>query len=118
QPPAALCPGEPGERDPDWRVDAMVEALDAELGRFLAELRATSPDALVFVIGDNGSDPTARASTLDASRGKSTMFEGGLHVPLVVAGPGVVAGECAALVSSTDLYATLLQLAAEPSAAE
>lgn len=126
-PPVALCPSpvdcrerycRPDAHDPASRVEAMVEALDTELGRLLAELRAHASDALVFLIGDNGSDPTARGEGEPNDRGKATLYEGGVHVPLIVAGPGVVRGECPALVSSTDLYATLAELAGISAPAE
>lgn len=124
QPPAELCPSavDCPERacgadapDPARRVAAMVEALDTELGRLLSELRAHDPNTIVFVIGDNGSDSSAdRAndeSGTEANREKATLFEGGVRVPLIAAGPGVIPGECPALVSSTDLYATIAELA-------
>lgn len=41
-----------------------------------------------------------------------------MRVPLIVAGPGIVPGESPALVNSTDLYATILELAGRRSAAE
>ena len=49
-----------------------------------------------------------------ASRAKGTVFEGGINVPLIVAGPAVKgkARECDALVSITDLFATTLELCA------
>jgi arylsulfatase A-like enzyme len=126
-PPPELCPSRldcparscrPDARDPLRRVEAMVEALDTELGRFLAELRAHDPNTVVFVIGDNGSDPSARPADEEDNPEKGSLFEGGLHVPLIAAGPGVVRGECSALVSSTDLYATLAELAGVPAPAE
>ena len=128
RPPDGLCPLRvdcPGRRcgaeslAPGERVEAMVEALDTELGRLLGELRSLAGDTLVFVIGDNGSDATARGGVEGAEpRGKTTMFEGGLRVPLIAAGPGIVTGECAALVSSTDLFATIAELAGAAAGAE
>lgn len=120
QPPAALCPSQldcpersckPGAPDPARRLEAMVEALDTEFGRLLSELRAHDPNTIVFVIGDNGSDSSARSLADETNREKATLFEGGVHVPLIVAGPGVVHGTNSALVSSTDLYATMAELA-------
>jgi arylsulfatase B len=135
EPPEELCPDVACERiycrerpraGDDVRADrirAMIEALDVELGRFLAELRVHAPDTLVLVIGDNGGDhvpteddPGATAGL--AGRAKSTLYQGGVHVPLLAWGPGVVAGECDALVSSTDLYATIAELAGERVGAE
>ncbi len=120
QPPVELCPSpldcperacRPDAPDSARRVEAMVEALDTELGRFLSELRAHDANTIVFVIGDNGSDASARSAADEPNREKATLYEGGVHVPLIVAGPGVVRGTSSALVSSTDLYATIAELA-------
>jgi arylsulfatase A-like enzyme len=127
-PPDELCPRDVAcervycrekPRERAERIDAMIEALDVELGRFLAELRAHAPDTVVFVIGDNGGDEVPPEDGEDgdgtptgpAGRGKSTLYQGGVHVPLIAWGPGIVPGECDALVSSTDLYATITELA-------
>jgi arylsulfatase A-like enzyme len=49
------------------------------------------------------------------ARVKGSGYEGGINVPLIVAGPGVARGRrCAALVSLTDLYATVLELLHAP----
>lgn len=133
-PPAALTSrgGHCGQRplstwpdESDARVethDLMIEALDTELGRVLAELEQTAPDTYVFLIGDNGTPGEvidARGpGCRDRERGKGSLYESGTRVPLIVAGPGVVAGECEALVGSTDLFATLAELAGETSTAE
>ncbi|MSR64141.1 MAG: hypothetical protein EXS08_17115 [Planctomycetes bacterium] len=120
EPPRALCPdaascvqracGGPRTKDPGVLQSAMLEALDTELGRMLLDIRARDPDTYVFVIGDNGSEDAPEVEP-DEKHGKGTLFEGGLHVPLLAVGPGVVRGECAALVSSTDLFATICELA-------
>ncbi|MEE8468333.1 MAG: sulfatase-like hydrolase/transferase, partial [Planctomycetota bacterium] len=69
---------------------AMVEALDHELGRLLREM---DPEVLarttLLVVGDNGTQGVANEPPWDRQRGKGTLFEGGIHVPLIVAGAGV-----------------------------
>jgi arylsulfatase A-like enzyme len=133
RPPRKLCA--PAERCPDspcrarsltlaGRRNAMVEALDTEIGRLLAEVRARAPDTFVFVIGDNGTD-TVTSEKDEQSQwqggnrtGKGSLFESGVNVPLIVAGPGIAPGESEALISSTDLYATIAELAGAPAAAE
>ena len=97
---------------------AMLEALDAELGRLLngdAALEWTGIDpatTTVIVVGDNGSsDPLPEA----VNRGeKAQIFEGGINVPLVIAGEGVdlaaEGAESPALVHLVDLFATVLDL--------
>ncbi len=88
----------------------MVEALDTEIGRLLAE----HPEAVVIFLSDNGT-----TSKLGGEKGE--VSEGGINVPLIVRGPGVQRGVISdALVSVVDLYATVCELrgVALPSEAE
>ncbi|MEM7158522.1 MAG: sulfatase-like hydrolase/transferase [Myxococcota bacterium] len=97
-----------GATDPAEHYDAMVEALDTELGRLLAAL----PDGVdVVFLGDNGSPARTIRRPLDKKHSKGTLYEGGLHVPLCVSGPTVKGSRSEdALVSSVDLYATVAEL--------
>jgi arylsulfatase A-like enzyme len=93
--------------------DAAVEALDTEFGRLLNEL---GPErlarTLVVFLGDNGTTRAAVTWPLDPNRAKGTVYEGGIRIPLIVAGPEVAQGrECAALVNVTDLFLTLADAA-------
>ena len=92
----------------------MVESMDAELGRLLAGLgNDVRSNTNVVVIGDNGTQNDATEAPFVPGHGKGTLFEGGLRVPLVIAGPMVTATgtECRALVNSTDIFDTCLHLA-------
>ncbi len=90
-------------------VKAMAEAMDTELGRLLDTMDpAVRANTLVIFIGDNGTSHLATVAPFDPDHAKGTVYEGGLNVPLIVSGPGVVSGaECEALVSIWDLYATI-----------
>ena len=123
-PPPALCPPSGTCAAPycPWTsadeadgVNAMIESVDTELGRLLAAVRSVDPDVYVLLLGDNGTGkPGAQGplgSCFGPDRVKGSFYEGGLNVPLLVAGPDVVPGECAALVSSTDVFATVMELA-------
>lgn len=90
---------------------AMVESLDTEIGRLLATVDQIDPDAYVFFLGDNGSPVLLSKPPFTPAHAKGTLYEGGVNVPLIVRGPRVARGECAALVSVTDLFATIVQLA-------
>ncbi len=74
----------------------------------------------VFVFGDNGTPDDARPNGptgLQAPSGfwKGSTYEGGINVPLFVAGPGVTPGIVSQrLTSSVDLPATALELAGVP----
>lgn len=103
---------------PDARLyHAVVEAMDTEIGRLLDGLgdEVRERTTVVF-LGDNGTPDHAILPPLDPKRGKMSMFEGGLNVPLIVAGAGVAAPgrESAALVHVTDLFATFAGLAGVP----
>ena len=96
---------------------AMVEAMDTEIGRLLAALpAATLADTNVIVIGDNGMDPAVTVPPIDPTRVKGSLYQRGSHVPMIVTGPAVVSPgrTCAALVSAVDLFPTILELCGAP----
>lgn len=81
-----------------------VALLDAEIGALFDWLEAAelAERTHVFVLGDHG---------IAMLRHKQWCYDGGLHVPLLVAGPGIEAGVARSeLVSSIDLAATTLGL--------
>ena len=96
---------------------AMTEALDTEIGRLVAGI---APDVrartTVIVIGDNGTVwKTADPPYDQPGRGKGSLYEGGIRVPLIVTGPAVDAAGtantvCDGLIQATDVYATVLDL--------
>jgi len=91
---------------------AMVEAMDTEIGRLLLGIDpAVRARTVVIVLGDNGTPAEATTAPFLPEHAKGTVYEGGVNVPLIVAGPGVVQGaECGALVDTTDLFATIAEL--------
>jgi arylsulfatase A-like enzyme len=87
----------------------MSEAIDTIVGRVLdaVDLETT----YVFVMGDNGSPGEAVVPPFMFNQAKGSVYEGGVRVPLIIAGPGVARGEeCAELVHVTDLFATIREL--------
>lgn len=117
-PPAALhsytLAGHPDIQQPLF-VRAMVEALDTEIGRILEDL---PPNTYVFFVGDNGTAPRSLGGTDESVDAKGSIAEAGIRVPLIVTGPGVAHGECTSLVNTTDLFATIAELAGLTSEAE
>ena len=93
---------------------AMVESLDAGVGRImdkLDELRLADNTVVVF-FSDNGG--VRNITSMDPLRGgKGMLYEGGVRVPLVVRWPGVVqAGRrCDEPVIGIDFYPTLVEIA-------
>lgn len=95
---------------------AMVESLDYEMGRLLGTLSAEElANTVIIFIGDNGTDRNVIQAPYGMMQSKGTLFEGGVHVPLVIAGPGVSrAGQReGALVNSSDLFTTIVELTGE-----
>ncbi len=91
----------------------MIEAMDTELGRLLDGIGEEAlKNTVVIYLGDNGTVSGLNQGVYLESHGKSSLFQGGVHVPMVIAGPGVVAGErVAEMVHLTDLFATIIELA-------
>src|SRR5690606_13071955 len=95
---------------------AMVENLDANVGRLLEALERlglTDHTAVVFT-SDNGSTLDSAPNTPLRS-GKGTLYEGGIRVPLIVQWPGPVPPGMVSdePVMGCDLYPTLVAMAGE-----
>ncbi len=92
---------------------AMLEAMDTEIGRLLADLpEGVRARTNVIVLSDNGTTRLALPADFPRGLGKGTLSESGVHVPLIVQGPSVASPGRAsgALVNSSDLYGTCLDL--------
>lgn len=95
---------------------AQLELMDAEIGRLLDRLddRGLAQDTIVVYLTDNGGSTCNFASNAPLRGTKYTLWEGGIRVPLLVrwtGGPVVAGGRSDGIVSSMDLYPTLLDLA-------
>ena len=86
----------PQIKDPTERVyGAMIRQLDRRIGDVLQKLKNSGIDenTLVIFTSDNGAAaPIGIANANKPYRGwKSTFFEGGIHVPMLMRWPGMVA---------------------------
>jgi N-acetylgalactosamine-6-sulfatase len=92
---------------------AMIQSLDAEIGRILAALdeAGLAQNTLVVFASDNGGTRSARPTELRGIKG--TTFEGGIRVPCIARWPGVLpAGkECAYPALTFDLTASFARVA-------
>ncbi len=113
EPPAQLHPLSPGSGGNHVKHLQMVESMDTILGRLLDTIDLDT--TYLFVIGDNGSPSGTVTPPFAPGHVKGTIYEGGVRVPFLVAGPGVAPGaECEKLVQVTDLFATIVDLAGAP----
>ncbi|MFM1871636.1 MAG: hypothetical protein RL398_1058 [Planctomycetota bacterium] len=101
---------------------AMVEAMDEAVGVVLAELdrQGLTDNTLVVFTSDNGGLSTSEGSptsNLPLRGGKGWLYEGGIRVPWLIAGPGVQPGAttCDTPISSIDLLPTVLDVVGAPS---
>lgn len=98
---------------------AMVESMDAAVGRVLAKLDelGLAEDTVVCFTSDNGGLSTsegAPTSNRPFRAGKGWLYEGGIRAPLIVKWPRLTepGSTCDAPVCSIDLLPTLLDIAA------
>ena len=107
-------------------TDALIEALDTELGRLLVETGIASQaadgsllydprasDTVVVIVGDNGSfGPTVKLP-FDPMRAKGTAYQTGVWVPLIVSGPAVEAPgrNVEHMVNATDVFRLFAEVA-------
>lgn len=93
---------------------AMLQDLDTEVGRLLAaiQLNGVADNTVVVFASDNGG--FAGAAHMAGLRGaKSTTFEGGIRVPLIIRWPGKIrpGSECTQPCLTFDLTKSFLHLA-------
>ena len=95
-------------------VYAMIEVMDDGIGELMTELDhlGLRENTIVIFASDNGPDPLVDRRFNHGMRGsKYTIYEGGVHVPLIVSWPGRLApGERNAVVHLMDVLPTLLDL--------
>ena len=106
---------------------AMIQSMDASLGRLLDDLERTGLDKNTIIVftSDNGGlthkeveidggvPPT---SNLPLRSGKASLFEGGSRVPALIRWPGVTdSGRVSeAVITGIDYYPTLLEMCGIP----
>jgi arylsulfatase A-like enzyme len=106
-PPEGLLHEPVPEGDPLYTPT--LEVLDTELGRLFAAVDLDQ--TLVILLSDNGTPSYAILPPFLSWQGKDTMYEGGIGVPMLMAGPGVAPGESQALVHAVDVFATVADVA-------
>ena len=91
---------------------ASLQALDTEIGRLFDSLRVMNKldSTDIIFIGDNG-NTVRTAQIANTDKAKGTVYQYGVHVPMIIAGPSVVnKGRVSdALVNTADLFATIIE---------
>ena len=101
-------------------MGAMVQSMDDAVGTVLSALeeKGLADNTIVIFMSDNGPSkgmvkgvPVSSAAPLRGMKG--SVYEGGYRIPMVVRWPGrVAAGSVShSIVTSTDIYATILEMA-------
>lgn len=110
--------GDASNEDAGYCYNAMVEAVDTEIGRMLAEMDPeTLSHTTIMLTADNGTPEHGIFPPYDPTRDKGTLYDGGSRVPLIVTGPYVTqpGSVSSALVSMVDIFATVQEMAHVPS---
>jgi arylsulfatase B len=112
-PSYAALPGTPAHinNNPELYFHAMIEAMDTEIGRLLASVNLA--ETHIIFIGDNGTTAQTIQPPSPTTHSKGSLYQGGIKVPLVIAGPNVTNPGTTNLtpVHAVDLFATILELA-------
>jgi arylsulfatase A-like enzyme len=104
--------GKAGSNNP--HLAAQLKSIDEGLGMIVKKLDelGLSDETILIFSGDNGGERGV-TSNAPLREGKSTLYEGGIRIPLIVRYPKIVpAGNvCRTPTSNFDFYPTLCQLA-------
>ena len=88
---------------------AMIEHLDAHVGRLVESARRADPNVIVVYAADHG-----LALGSHGLLGKQSVYEHSMRAPLIFAGPGIEAGENERLTYLFDIFPTLAELCGVP----
>lgn len=106
------------QQNPKLYFKASLQALDTEIGRLFDSLQVLNKldSTDIIFVGDNG-NATATAQIANLNRAKGTVYQYGVHVPLIISGPSISnPGRFSnALVNTHDIFATVLELMGDSS---
>jgi arylsulfatase A-like enzyme len=107
------------QNNPDYA--AMIESMDESVGAVMRQLQQSgvADRTVVVFYSDNGGVNTGSARRAPATSnaplryGKTSLYEGGIRVPLIVRWPGAVKPDsvCDTPVISSDFYPTMVEMA-------
>jgi arylsulfatase A-like enzyme len=109
----------PGKTKLQQTYRAMLEITDQHIGKLRDQLRQAGQyeNTIWLITSDNGGlrfegrNPVPHTDNSPLRAGKGHLYEGGIRVPLILAGPGVKGGQTHhSLAASVDLMPTVLDL--------
>ena len=101
------------KNNPKLKYLAMMQSMDTEVGRLLSSMSKKSlENTVILFIGDNGT-PKRVITGYKKYQGKGSLYQGGINTPFFVSGKFVKRKNEIdnSLINSTDLFATILELA-------
>jgi arylsulfatase A-like enzyme len=111
-----------GLSDTEAKYAALVEGMDKSLGDIMNYLKEHNLDknTFIFFMSDNGGlsltpqrGGETHSQNLPLKQGKGSLYEGGIRVPMIVAGPGIEKNSVSNQpVIIEDLFPTVLEMAA------
>jgi arylsulfatase A-like enzyme len=105
-----------GKGDTPARLAKVLTGMDRQVGRLLDGVRSLKPGrpTVVLFLSDNGPLPTFDRKRTASLRGsKLSLYEGGIRVPLVAWGPGLIPAGVTndtTVLTGVDLFPTLCEL--------
>ncbi|MFB3827838.1 MAG: sulfatase-like hydrolase/transferase [Bryobacteraceae bacterium] len=106
---------EPGIGEKRAKLVALIEHMDAGVGRVMDALKANGhfENTLVVFVSDNGGDLGSGAACGPLRGGKGQMYEGGIRVPMCAAWPGRIApkSKSGRVGLTMDLFTTVCEAA-------
>lgn len=112
-----------GLSDTEARYAGLVEGMDKSLGDLMDYLdkEGIADDTYILFLSDNGGlsltpqrGGQAHTQNLPLRQGKGSLYEGGIRVPMLFAGPGIAPSSTSKqYVGIDDVFPTLLELAGQ-----
>lgn len=92
---------------------AAIEAMDFQIREFMDNIPEDEKDnTIIIFIGDNGTPNQVAQTPFTSTTVKNSLYQGGINVPMFISGAGVSrSGTDNNLISGTDLFATISELA-------
>ena len=99
--------------DPIPYYMAAIEAMDFQIGRLLDAIpEVERNNTIIIFIGDNGTPNQVAQNPYSSATVKNTLYQGGVNVPMFISGNTVSRlGTDNNLINSTDLFATIAEIA-------